>query len=74
MIINNTISTTIRETRTLMNNTVTLMNNIELTDNTIKYDGYTLYQIRAVNDIKYHNVVKGDLGGVNSIQNIKNKK
>lgn len=39
------------------------MNNVKLTGNTIEYDGYTLYQIKAVNDIECHDVVKGDLGG-----------
>ena len=33
----------------------------ELTDETIKYDGKTLYRIRALKD--FGNVTKGDLGG-----------
>ena len=39
------------------------MINIELTDNTIEYDGYTLYQIKAINPYKHNKVYKDILGG-----------
>ena len=34
------------------------MINIELTDNTIEYDGYTLYKIKAINPYKHNKVYK----------------
>lgn len=39
------------------------MTNIELTNNTIEYDGHTLYQIRTINDNAHHKIHKDTLGG-----------
>ena len=44
--------------------------NYELTDETIEYDGRTLYRIKALVDIPYHGVKAGDLGGF--IENVEN--
>ena len=45
--------------------------NYELTDETIKYDGRTLYRIKALVDIPYHGVKAGDLGGfIEKVENL----
>ena len=46
----------------LTNNlTITIMEKYELTEETIKVEGVTLYRIKALKD--FGNVKKGDLGG-----------
>ncbi len=37
--------------------------NYELTDETVQYNGKTLYRIKALVDMPLHNVKAGDLGG-----------
>ena len=45
--------------------------NYELTDETIQYDGRTLYRIKALVDIPYHCVAAGDLGGfIEKVENL----
>lgn len=39
------------------------LNVFEFTGKTMSYDGYTVYQIRAVCDLPRHNVKEGDIGG-----------
>ena len=45
--------------------------NYELTDETIKYDGRTLYRIKALVDMPYHGVKAGDIGGfIEKVENL----
>ena len=43
----------------------------ELTDETIKHNGFTLHRIRAIEDMSWYDIKAGDLGGfVESVSNL----